>query len=365
MSAKYVHLIIASKMKYNLQNLIGENEGHLIITIDGVYKDFDDVEIPETSFDKIIQESDVVFIHFLDSKKAQIVNSLPKEKKVVWFCWGADAYYLGRFDNKFLLEKTKKIRLKLGFKSWKGVKDVIKLVLSEYSDLIPPSRDMIKAMKRADVIVPVVDMDYENLVNYYGFTAPRFQVNYINTVFYDPPKLEPQWNSNNILLGNSASLSNNHIEIIDLISRTINTDQKVFIPLSYGNKDYAEYVTKYAINKLGDTAHILDTRLSLPDYIKMIGSCGSIVMNHTRQQAMGNVILGLWMEKTIFINSRSGMFRHFSEKGFKLYPTEEYSPTKKIGAEELKLNKELLYKWHGPAYLEDRFCSLLEYLNKI
>lgn len=47
---------------------------------------------------------------------------------------------------------------------------------------------------------------------------------------------------NNIIVGNSATLENNHIDTFKLLDDNVLSDKLLFCPLSYGDKLYGNYV---------------------------------------------------------------------------------------------------------------------------
>ena len=60
-------------------------------------------------------------------------------------------------------------------------------------------------------------------------------LNLISRIKKSPPKDEKQ--IINILIGNSATETNNHIEVLDLLSKFKNEDIKIYVPLSYGDME--------------------------------------------------------------------------------------------------------------------------------
>ena len=88
-------------------------------------------------------------------------------------------------------------------------------------------------------------------------------------------------------------------------------------------------------------------------------------MNHCRQQALGNIILGIWFGSNIFLRSNSGLYKHFTEKGFKIFKTEEFDLNTQLSEDEIEVNRSLLHKWHGPQYLNSRFNNLLKRIDEI
>lgn len=365
MGYKFIHLTINSPVRFSLKNLIGDNQSHKILIVENnTYKDINEEEILEDLFNSYIQEAQVIFVHFLNGNIARIINNISAHKKIIWFCWGGDAYNLGKFNGLFLQPKTKKVIYKIGFKSLEGFKIILKNILGKYIDCLPPNRSVIKAIQKVNIIVPVVPGDYENLKNKYEVKADVFNVNYINSVFFKQPELDESKARKNILLGNSASFTNNHVEAIDLLSGFDLADAQVFIPLSYGRPKYANYVQKYALNKLGDNARILQDRLPFDDYMALYASCKSVIMNHCRQQAMGNIMLAFWFETTLYLNPNATHYQELVKKGFNVLNVTDYTPNLELSKEEKQENKKLLIRWYGPKHSQNRFNLLLEYIKK-
>lgn len=364
MKYKFVHLMINSHVRFSLKNLIGDNEGHKIFIVEnGNFMDIHGNEVTEENFYSYLQESEVVFAHFLNGEIARIINKHAASKKIVWFSWGADIYNLGKFRDNFLQEKTKKLFYKMGLSSFQVFKNILKTFLGKFIDYLPPNRTVLKTIAKTDIIVPVILADYENLKNKYNIAAEVFQVNYINNVFFKKPSLDRSKSKKNILLGNSASFTNNHIEAIDLLSQYEFLETKIYIPLSYGRLKYGNYITKYAVEKLGNNASILKNRLPFEDYLKLYASCKSVVMNHCRQQAMGNIFLALWFETTLYLNPNADHYQDLIDKGFKLMKISNFNPNVELDKKDKEQNKELLIKWYGPTYLQDRFNKLLKKLR--
>jgi hypothetical protein len=50
-------------------------------------------------------------------------------------------------------------------------------------------------------------------------------------------------------------------------------------------------------------------------YLEILRSCPIVVMNHIRQQAMGNIIMMLWMGARVFLNPQSPINREMASIG--------------------------------------------------
>lgn len=107
----------------------------------------------------------------------------------------------------------------------------------------------------------------------------------------------------NILLGNSASSSNNHFDAIDLLSKFKSLDFTVSCPLSYGNMDYAKEVIAYGKKKLGNKFEAITDFLKPEEYANILASVDAAIMYHNRQQAVHNILSLLYLGKKVFLRS--------------------------------------------------------------
>lgn len=364
MKYRFIHLMINSYVRFSLKNVIGDNEGHKIFIIkDNTYTDIEGNKVSSDELDMHLQKAEVVFAHFLNGKIARLLNQLSDSKKIVWFSWGGDIYSLGKFRKGFLQPKTKRLFYKIGLTDFKIFKNILTHLLGPLVDLFPPNKTVLQAINKVDIIVPVVLADYKNLKRNYMVEAEAFQVNYASKIFKAEPSFDPSQKKTHFLLGNSASFTNNHLEAVDLLSQFNLGDSKVFIPMSYGKNAYADYVKNYAEDKLGTHARVLTERLPYDEYGQLYAKCRSVLMNHNRQQAMGNIFLAFWFENTLYLNSNADHYRDLTDKGFKILDIKNFHPDLQLTLEERKRNKELLYEWYGLPLQQKKFNQLLERLT--
>lgn len=362
----YLHLLQNGTFASNLRNLIGDREGHRIVIFDPPFEDSRGHRVTTDRLNDWAESCEVLFVHFLDYEKARFVNNLGGQRKIVWFFWGGDGFYLGRFANKFLLPKTKKLRWTLSLRHILdgGWKTLLRSVAGPLMDHVYPNREVLEAIRKVDLIVPVVPKDYKLLADRYPISADMFHCNYVNDLFTNPVELQPERNEGHILLGNSAHFSNNHLEIIDRLAKCDLGERKVIIPLSYGKRYYARYIKKYASEKLGPHQQVLQSLLPLPEYQKIVQTCDSIIMNHCRQQALGNAVLACWFRKNLFLNPRSGLYEFLEKKGFHVLSTDDHSPTDTLNEQQLDENRQRLHDVFGPETAHRRFGQLLKKLDE-
>jgi len=259
----------------------------------------------------------IVFVHSLNSDMVNYLNNNIINIPVVWFFYGADGFVLGKFYNIFLENKTKFLRARLEFKFGfrRGFLQLIKCVFPLLMDKTKKNKLLLKQINKFRLIVPVMPNDFLLLKENYHITSECFHLNYINPVFLENTTNEIT--GNNILLGNSASFANNHIEAIDILSKMELLNRNIIIPLNYGNSEIRNYISTYAKKRLGENhIEVLETFIPFDEYHKIILSCDVVIMNHKRQQALGNIVQALISGAHLFLNSSSPIFQFLTENDF-------------------------------------------------
>jgi hypothetical protein len=154
-----------------------------------------------------------------------------------------------------------------------------------------------KVIKNAAGIVTIFKSDYRRIVDIYHPQGDWYNVNYADpglvdsTVKYMTP--ENQINTEDVLiqLGNSATETNNHIELLDILSKFKDEKMHIFMPMAYGEKEYAEKVIKYGKEIFGDKLIVLREFMQQDDYVKYLSKVNIGIFGMNRQQAGGNIHL--------------------------------------------------------------------------
>lgn len=276
------------------------------------------------SLDFIFNKSkdyDLIVFHGLDQLKAQLFFKDEVKKKYLWLLWGAEAY--GIINNSFLGTKTEELSGRLNkpsileyFKNlyrafrYKNLNNTEQVNIAEAILNLPSMgilhKEEFDYFVKADVIKPAT--------NFIPFTYYPLEFIFKN------PALKIK--GNNILLGNSATFSNNHIEAIDILSSISLNKREVYIPLSYGNTFYAKAVVDYGKSKLPDNCKPMESFLPLQSYNELISNCGIVIMNHYRQQAVGNILASMYMGAKVFLNNTT-VYQYLKRIGCFVYLIEE------------------------------------------
>jgi len=180
------------------------------------------------------------------------------------------------------------------------------------------------------------------------YYSPIYLSNIYNSKNQSEIKKNTNKNAYNILIGNSASPTNNHISILKLLESYKNTDIKIYCPLSYG--DYPDYRNKVIEegNKIFNDKFIpIIDFMSKNDYETFLRDIDIVVFNHNRQEAMGITISLLGMGKTIYMNQNTTSFKSLTEKGFKVFNNDLISKDGLFTNRDVTVNLELVKKYYS------------------
>jgi dTDP-N-acetylfucosamine:lipid II N-acetylfucosaminyltransferase len=280
----------------------------------------DQVEIMPNSYkrvniDLIIKDCKLLIIHYLSPLKLYILKKIPNNITVIWSVWGGDAY--SYFSNQDIYEP-----LTNKFKS-SSLKEVLKStflynIYHLYKYRVLSVNNEIAVLKKVDYLFTVLPYEYDSIVKEFNLRAKYLEFNYGVNNF--DKKLFPELGGS-VLLGNSATYSNNHLDIFELIK---GTDKKLIVPLSYGGtKDYNNFVLKEGVKIFNTLFCPIIEFMKLDKYDELILSCNTVIMYHVRQQALGNIYMSLYLGMRVFLNKKSITYKYMNDVGMIVFDLEK------------------------------------------
>lgn len=270
------------------------------------------------------KEACLIVFHGMTYHQALLVKEIKKKnKKYLWTVFGAEVYNNEKIFRYGSVGKKTYKEFVFNFKKW--AKDVFR----PYYYLIVKAKDEPKKV----ILDSFPKMDYvgilykEELDNYLSLGIVKPEVKHIKFTYYPLDiVLNSQSrfvNADNILFGNSASYTNNHLEAIELLKNLDLKHHKIVTPLSYGNKYYADKIIKYGNEILGSNFESLTEFLKLSEYQKVLQSCGIVIMNHYRQQAVGNVVNAIYLGAKVYLSNKNTLYRYLKRIGCHIFSIEE------------------------------------------
>ncbi len=259
-------------------------------------------------------------IHYLDFQKMIFLDSINvSDIKVLWFCWGADFYNINsKFMNQIVLKETKVFydsKNKTSFKN--KLKDYV--ISNIYN---PTEKLQKKVINKIDYIAPVIYEDFFKIKKTYKadhLQNIEFTYGDLNSFNLNEEK---NITGENIFVGNSGTLSNNHIEVFNILENKNIKGKKIIVPLSYGNKGYINNLNERGKEVFEDDFEPILDFIPIEEYNKKLLSCNIAIMNHVRQQALGNIYALLYMGVKIFLRKNNPVYSDLKSKGFVVFDLE-------------------------------------------
>lgn len=203
-------------------------------------------------------------------------------------------------------------------------------------------------VKRIPYVVARVP-DYHLLQEWYGSKAELLLVEplYTNGEFESVP-LTIRDNPSSpikITLGNSATKTNHHIETLEILRKFRDENIHLYIPLSYGDMEYAEIVKEKAKEIFGNKVTILDKFMDPDEYNKHLSTMDIGIFNLDRQQALGNISYLLASGTKIYLDSTSPLWEIFEGYKFRTHPIsnltmEDFDKFMDLDIDELTYNAQ-------------------------
>lgn len=290
-------------------------------------------ELRTGNLSKEFVKYDLIIIHSLIPAWLKTLSKISKETPLVWLGWGYDYYDLIHSSrNEMLLPLTQKAMRKQAIRS--GVLTrLIRLAKRRLN-----TRKKKKLISQISFFAPVLANEYSIVKEKFAdSTFPQYiSWNYGNLERMLSNGLQDsRTNGAAILVGNSASAENNHIDLFSLLTSMGVSKRKIISPLSYGDDAYKDLVIKYGKSLLGDDFEPITEFMPLSQYMATLRACGFVIMNHVRQQAVGNIVIMLYMGAKVFLRAECPTYAFLREQGAIVYTVQELEKNPRLLDETL------------------------------
>jgi hypothetical protein len=315
------------------------------------------------NFVSSLTKFDIVILHCMDDIMMQLVARADADVNFVWIGWGVDYYDLITGDTtKLLLPKTLSKERPVGHN--KSLSLFVGKIRSFIKPLFYRSVNKTEIVNRINFFAPVLYNDFELVKS----ALPGFKPHYLS---WNYGSLEDDFIKgfedvtaigNNILIGNSASPTNNHLDVFDEFAGIELKNRKIICPLNYGISNYRDIVSYEGLQRFqGTFVPIIDFMPSY-EYTKLLSSCSIAVMGHLRQQAMGNIIIMLYIGAKVFLYKENPIYSFFKEEGALIYSMDELKNEymEKLSTSAILQNRDVLQKHWGRDAISEKTRNLIE-----
>lgn len=276
-------------------------------------------------FIRSLEQYDAIILHSLYAFSLEVLARLSDRVPVVWIGMGYDYYDLLTTNPSDLLKpETLAFQGPITSKLTKTPKQLIKGIV--HRGLHPNAKHKRKLVQKIDLFAPVLQSEYFLVKDAVGAKQfPEYvRWNYGKIADLVDGKLgNIGITGKNILIGNSANPTNNQLDIFRILAKTgIPADSKLIVPLSYGNPAYREKVIEEGQRLFGDQFEPVTEFMDLDEYIELLSTCSSVIMNHLRQQGAGNLFITLFLGAKVYLDTANPLYAEFEDMGLTVSPME-------------------------------------------
>jgi hypothetical protein len=249
-----------------------------------------------------VTRADKIIVHSLASPYLLflIANNPEIGAKVIWVIWGKDLYFYKMLSKPRFYHKAYEVLRK-------------------------------KAISNIKHIASIFREDYELAKEWYAVEADNIEMVTLYPYALNLSVTAAQKNVTpkeqyRIILGNSASKTNNHLEALRLLEKKKNQIEKIICPLSYGgNKKYANKVISYGKLLFGDKFEPLVDFMNKEEYFALLDSVDIGVFNYSRQEGLGNIWSLILSGKTIYMKMPTSTTDFFARNDIRVLDLVELS----------------------------------------
>jgi dTDP-N-acetylfucosamine:lipid II N-acetylfucosaminyltransferase len=132
-----------------------------------------------------------------------------------------------------------------------------------------------------------------------------------------------------IMVGNSGTPTNNHLDAISRISQSgLNAD--LVIPVGYGEAPYIDFLKKNVSFYSNGSIQFIDKFMDFSEYVKILSEADGLVMNHIRPQGYGNILMMMYLGKPVFLNTKNISLPDLKKAGLLWNPLDNIGSLPKI-----------------------------------
>ncbi|HUH52265.1 MAG TPA: hypothetical protein VLZ11_09200 [Flavobacterium sp.] len=273
-----------------------------------IYHVFNESEINDQL--ALISGFDGVVLYGLNKSVIPLLEKIDKDKKVFLRLLGYELYtqMLDKFVSKNTLNQYRPITLKnYRFKDY--FKKKIKRFLGfEYQINKHKQFDL---YSKIDAIILLNKFEYEVLNKH--FYLPKFlQLPLAREL---PNTFDLSNKINNIIIGNSRHMWNNHLDIYKIIRKSKKLENFEFVLFfNYGPDNNYTNAVREEVNH--NNIVLIERFLDNKDFNRIYESAAALVINSYRQHAFGNIHTAILSGTKVYLNKKSSTYTWLTHEGF-------------------------------------------------
>ncbi len=294
------------------------NERHFTQEGDHLHVLYDYSSDPDIDYHRVSK----VIIHGLDFDKIQFCcRNIPAHVPVYWILWGAELYNNLLFNRGYRLyyKSRPKLSLKVG----------LGLFLKRFGLLSKNDKFKLDFFNTRNVTMVCGSGEYDLFRSYYP-KETRTLLNETEFFYYPIDEvlgeelLRSKAEGNIILIGNSASWTNNHEYVFDHIKNLDLKGKQIVVPLNYGgDAAYRDKISRLGDKYFGSNFSSLSKFLPLSEYNSLMAKAEVCIYGSWRQEAMGNIVVALYLGAKVFMSGKSPLYEDLTGRGLIIFKLED------------------------------------------
>lgn len=359
---KYIHLIWANELKFSkpLIELFSNNkkelksEEHCFITpnkdVFEAFKNNKNVFLDETGanlFNKYAPLCEYIISHDFPNKKIVLSIKRKYKKKIVYRYWGGRRPLIKKQNGHFMHNAYAYIYNQLYKFAFRYI----------YDDL---------------AVIGIANIVDEIDLKGYICKTPLMRLGYPNSGAYESVQeiMNTSKKNNqelNVVIGHRSEPLEKHIKYLDLLSKYPKDKLRIYLPLSYGDQEYAKTIADYVRDYNLKNVVLLTEFMEYKEYLKFINRMDIAIIDCENSLALGNIDLFLSFKKTLYISPTGLIKKAFDMKHVPHHCVDELNEmefsdfSKLLNIEECP--KEFVVKPYS--YYVGLWKDTLDYLNKL
>lgn len=358
---KYIHLLWSNELKFNgpvvklinkLENNLKPEEHAFITRHEQVYKalkDYGNVFLDDNNknlFNTYADSCNWLISHGYPEKQIVLMIKKKAKRKIVYRYWG------GRRNPKKMIKGQ-------------PIRNLVRRgINSAYNYFFRKTYEDLPLIGIANIVDTI---DLRKLLK----NTPLMRMPYIGEGRQDALLKTKQKHTRSdgylhVLIGHRSEPSEHHIYYLELLRKFEYEKIKIFIPLSYGDAEYAESVKNYVKEENLENVTIVDEFMDYSKYVEFLNDMDIGLIDCDNSLALGNIGILLRLGKTLYI-SRNGVIKEaFDLEKVPYHCLDEiknmdFSQFSKLLTIDENSSEE--FKSHGYEYHIDRWRDIFAFLD--
>lgn len=296
---------------------------------------------------------DGVIAHFLTEASANLIVQLPSKAPILWACYGIDLY--GFFPQMRKYKYGKHTQRYIN--SQRQLPNFLH-VIKEYAyySFLFKNRLKKKALKKISYYSTVIPFEKEifpkhlkKRLHYHHISIGLF-----NEIFTESEatfKRSSNFDKNSVYIGNSASPTCNHLDVLEKLKRIEFTPKvNVTLQVSYGgDKYYVNELIRQYKEVFKEKVYFIKEWINKEEFYELLTSYNVYIFGTIRQQGMGAVYRALWCGGKVYLSKTNPAYSFLKSLGIIVFCIEDdlkktyyCTITSPLNSEDVVENRQIL-----------------------